>query len=267
MRTANTSIAAPPYVAWNGDLSTGDYSQGWVPQACGGHTGPPKGTNLVTSPTVPGSTRSIEFVVADNSTGPTNCPGIQAVDPSAQLLGPNVFKPGMNVYIGFSLLTPNFSNLCHPYVRGCFFSWMEVYGPPYNGPGPFAITTNVFPNAFVLGLYKDPNAWTGPAWRNTAGQWANFVIHVNFATDNTGYVELYYNGVLQPLHWPTPTSTPTVTRVYGPTLIPNVNWNGSTPNHLAMQQYRAGGCCSFGTVTTYESGVRVGSTLASVSGM
>jgi hypothetical protein len=273
MRTADTAIAAPPivpspFLGWNADLSTGNWSQWAAPQACSGNTGPPKGTNLGTSPTdptPPGYAHSIKFVVADNSIG-QNCPGIQNTSPSAQLLGPWMFKPGMNTYIGFSLYTPTDTNLCHPYVSGCFFSWWEVYGPPYYGPGPVAITTNIYPNAFVLGIYRDPNAWTGPSFASTQGKWQNFVIHINWATDNSGYVELYFNGVLQQLHYPYPTSTPTVTRIYEPTLISGVNWNGSTGDHIAAQQYRSH-AVSMGTVTTYESGERVGSTLASVSGI
>jgi hypothetical protein len=200
---------------------------------------------------------SLRFTVSDDSTS-ANCPFLGSPgNPNAQLISPNLFSPGRNVYIGFSVyIPPAFPQICRPRVSGCFFSFMEVYGPPFNGPGPFALMGAG--SHFALGTHVNPDAWTSPRW--TPGTWSNFVLHVNFATDDTGYVELWFNnGVRQRL-------SNDRTRLYEPTLLYGVNWDGSTPDHLALQQYRSDGV-SMGTVITYESGAQVGETYQSVSGM
>jgi hypothetical protein len=197
----------------------------------------------------------LRFTVSDQSTS-ANCSILGSPGhPNAQVISPNMFSPGQNLYIGFSVYIPQaFPQLCTPWVPGCFFSFMEVYGPPFNGPGPFALMGAG--SHFALGTRVNPDAWTSPTW--TRGRWYKFVLHVNFATDDTGYVELWFNGVRQKL-------LNGSTRLYEPTLIYGVNWNGSTPDHLALQQYRSH-VVNMGTVTTYESGAKVGRTYSSVSG-
>jgi hypothetical protein len=79
---------------------------------------------------------------------------------------------------------------------------------------------------------------------------------VKFSTDpSVGFVELWLNGVPQKF-------TNGSTRLYYDTLVPNVNWNGSTPNRLQLNQYR--GPYALGTVTLYHAAAKVGSTYASV---
>jgi hypothetical protein len=226
-------------LTWNGDLSTGTFSQGWV-----------------TSPLHPGLSHSLEITVAQNSVtancGVLGSPG----HPNGQILSPPLFKPGDNAYIGFSEYLPaNFPSICTPYVLGCFFSFAEVYGPPYLGSPPFGL--EFIGRHFFLGTRANSDAWNSPNVAN--GMWNDFVLHVNFATDNSGYIELWFNGVQQ-------TFANGSTRLYEATLMPGVNWNGTTPDHLSLQEYR-GAAPSYGTLSTFNTGARIGTTYASVSGM
>jgi hypothetical protein len=244
---------------WNGDLSTGNWSQWTGPQACSGSNPvAPAGTVMVQNPLPQpgGMSNVVKFTVADTSVS-ANCPVLGSPgDPNAMLIGRNIFVPGMNVYIAFSIYLPvGFPRICTPYVPRCFFSFAEVYGPPYDGSPPYAIMGAN--QHFALGTLTNPDAWNSPKW--VPGRWNQFILHVKFETDRSGFVQLYYNGALQTLSGP---SGPATT-LYESTLVPGVNWNGSTPNHLSLQQYRSG-VVKMGTIVTYESGARVGPTLDSV---
>jgi hypothetical protein len=256
--SAPTGGVTNPDLVWNGDLSTGNFKQWAFTQACSGGTGPPAGTTIAQNPmpSGPAYANATKFTVADNSTG-ANCPGVGAAPkPNALLIGPYIFKPGMNVYIAFSVyLSVGFPSICTPYVSGCFFSFAEIYGPPYNGSGPVSIQASG--NHFFLDTRVNTDEWNSPNW--TPGTWSDFVLHVNFATDSTGYVQVYYDGQLQTLA----NGTTTVNEA---TLLMGVNWNGTTPDHLSEQQYRSVNP-AMGTVVVYESGALVGTTLASVTGI
>jgi hypothetical protein len=256
--SAPTGDVTNPDLVWNGDLSTGNFKQWAFTQACSGSTGPPAGTTIAQNPMLAGLAyaNTTKLTVADSSTA-ANCPGVGAAPkPNAQLIGPYIFKPGMNVYIAFSVYIPvGFPKICTPYASGCFFSFAEIYGPPYNGSGPVSIQASG--NHFFLDTRVNTDEWNSPNW--TPGTWNNFVLHVNFATDNTGYVQVYYNGQLQTL-------ANGSTTVNEATLFTGVNWNGTTPNHLSEQQYRSVNP-AMGAVITYESGALAGTTLASVTGI
>jgi hypothetical protein len=96
-------------------------------------------------------------------------------------------------------------------------------------------------------------AWTGPA--ATDDGWHTIIFHVKFETDNSGFVQIYFDGKLQKF-------TNGSTILHEATLDPGITWDGSA-NYLDIQSYRSAG--SFpGTVTTYMGAPRIGPTLASV---
>lgn len=58
------------------------------------------------------------------------------------------------------------------------------------------------------------SAWVGPDITSLYGTWQDFVLHVKFAKDNTGYLEVWHNNQPQIM-------TNGQTRIYFPTVCPN----------------------------------------------
>jgi len=88
--------------------------------------------------------------------------------------------------------------------------------------------------------------------------WQNFVVHTFLSTNwNVGYIEVWYNGVLQ-------TNINGTTRWYGPTWD-NVDgvWQDSY-NKFKWGVYRSGAMDGKGLATAYMSNAKVGSTYADV---
>ncbi len=101
----------------------------------------------------------------------------------------------------------------------------------------------------------DVNFWHIPFKTNV---WQSFVVHTFLSTNWTqGYVEIWYNGVLQ-------TNINGNTRWYGPTWD-NVDgvWSDSY-NKLKWGCYRSGSLDGHGNATAYMSNAKVGSTYADV---
>jgi hypothetical protein len=261
LRLPPTPSQAGGTVIWNGDFSTGDLSQGWWSQTCPGPN-PPKGLNIVTSPARPGYRYTAALTVANTSTH-AHCQilGLHSAGPSAELISKSLFTPGMNVWIGMSVYLPvGFPRINVPFHPTGFFSLMSIYGPPYNGSPPWSL--NVQDRRFGVNATTGgggPNGpYAGAAWKSstnesmtpiTYGVWHDFVFHVKFATNKTGYLEIYYDGVKQKFGDGSK-------RIYLPTLRPGVNWDGSTPNHISLQQYR-GSTAASGALTTYATAVKV----------
>ena len=274
---------------WNGDFETGDLSQ-FSSQFCSGtHTSnPPTGISIVNSPVRSGS-HAAKISVDDTSIH-GNCSNVGSPQhPNAQIFanppstGINFIKPGDDYYFGFSYLFPSGFKACNPYWTGCFFQLEEVYGPPYGGAPPVGalILANGSGNQIYLNgsAPSGYNIWKAPTNVPQDGtHWVDMVIHEHFETcgdtkypcgtgQTPGYVEIWYgdttgshpltqqNTMINPS-----TLTYTANRFYTATLQPNTNWDGSTPNHFAIQNYRGGNnyniCPSGGgtcTVYTYAS--------------
>jgi polysaccharide lyase-like protein len=242
---------APQGLIWNGALLRPTLASWGYVQACPGPS-PPSGVSVVRQPIPPGQRYAIRFTVSDASVN-VNCPILGSPgNPNAQVLSPNIFRPGDNVYVSFSLmLPPGFPRV--PFEHGSFFSLMEVYGEPFDGSPPFALL--VTGRHLFLGTRVSADAWNSPEIRY--GQWMDFVLHVNFATDDSGYVQLWYDSVQQRFSNGSET-------LHEPTLLPGVDWNGSSPDHLSLQQYRAA-FPPLGTVVSYASGAEVGTSYSAVA--
>ena len=81
-------------------------------------------------------------------------------------------------------------------------------------------------------------------------------MHTKMATDNTGFVQLWFDGQQQTFTNGSPT-------INYPTLAAGINWDGRTPNVLNVNQYRRASAYP-GTVVTYQAAAKIGTTLAAV---
>ncbi len=195
----------------------------------------------------------LKFAVANSDR-----PYVGAENPRADIETPRYFKPGDDDYISVPLLVPADTPSVDPMTS--FFELAEIYGPPYGGSPPVGVTISDWGTHGVnhFQMTQDGNhghklAWTGPA---VDGKWHTVTFHVKFETNDTGSVQIYFDGQLQTL-------ANGSTTLNEATLDPGVNWDGSDGNFLNVQSYRSAG--SFpGTMTTYAGTPRIGTTLASV---
>lgn len=254
-RSSTTFSGMSTGLVWNGDLSTANLSQYGSVQACKGPS-PTAGVTLVNSPVHPGYSFSSAFNVSDQSIT-ANCPQLgSSGHPNANIQSPGIFYPGDNYYVGFSTLFPSTfpSNICTPYVSGCWMQIMEIYGAPYGGSSPVAF--DVWGNKLELWTHYG-TIWTAPT-NIVKGAWQDLVVHVNFSTNpSVGYVELWWNGHPQVFNNGS-------TRYYEATLQVGVNTNGTSPDRLYLDQYR-GANPARSTVTLYHSAAKVGTTYASAA--
>jgi hypothetical protein len=265
--TVSSSASAPPpppppppppgngSVVFNGDFSTGDLSQFNVVEACPGPS-PAKGIQAVSSPVHPGYKYSAMFTVTDQSINPI-CANLGSPgNPEANLIKSGLFTPGKDLYIGFSTFFPsNFPTMCTPWVSACWMQVMEMYGRPYGGSSPVAI--GVVGNKMVMGNHTG-TIWTSSQNITKGTAWEDIVIHVVLSTSSSvGYVELWNNGVQQ-------TFTNGSTKFYEATMANGVNWDGTNPDALFINQYR-GPNPALGTVVLYHAAVKVGTTYASAA--
>ena len=179
-----------------------------------------------------------------------------ATNPRADVESPPTFKPGDDDFISIPILVPAST----PAV-GAWLNLAEVYGPPFGGSPPISIGLSDIgesgQNHFIMdqdatNSYR--RAWTGPP--ATDGQWHTITFHINFETDQSGSVQIYFDGQLQ-------TFANGSTTLNEATLDPGINWNGTSANFLDLQSYRAAGSLP-GTLTTYMGAPKIGTSLASI---
>lgn len=201
-----------------------------------------------------GSGREVLAYAVDNSDRPY--PGS---DPRGDVESPRVFKPGDDYYFSIPVLIPrNF-----PLVpRGSWVMFAEVYGTPYNGSptNSLGVRNDLGDgkNHFAFGGRSINAANTDYAWEGAAvdGRWHTFILHIHFATDNTGVMELWFDGVRQTFL----NGSQTLRRA---TMVPGATWDGTTGNFLDINSYRPVDTIP-GTATLYHGAPAVGPTLASV---
>jgi Polysaccharide lyase len=208
----------------------------------------------VASDPLGGSQKVLKFAVADSDR-----PYAGATHPRGDVESAPMFKPGDDDYIAVRMLVP--TTMAPVDTESDWFQLAEIYGQPYGGSPTVSVALSDFgengQNHFVMNQdathgYK--RAWTGPA--ATDGLWHTVIFHVNFETNNTGFVQIYFDGKLQTLANGTTTLNET-------TLDAGINWDGKDGNFLDLQSYRSSG--SFpGTVTSYMGAPMIGTTLASV---
>jgi len=267
-----TPFATPPGLFWSGDVSSGQLTTPpWtqIAQVAG------SGDLSVVPDPFGGGSNVIKIAVSDNgdptSYYTTNQYGsvYKSPNPRADLESPGLFSPGDDDYVSWRVLLPSAAlaqvtqaQISQTNPGKNFFQVGEIYGPPYSGSPTLGLDVFTTPGqgshppqghfGLCCTYQASSTPWFGPVLDS---RWHTITYHVRFATDNTGFVEVYYDNRLQTLSDGT-------TRLHYPTLKRNVTWNG-IPNFVDAQQYRAAGSIP-GTVTIYEGTPKVGTTLASV---
>jgi hypothetical protein len=169
-----------------------------------------------------------------------------------------VFTPGKNYYIAIPVRIP--AGLPLMFDNGSkFFQWAQINYPGKSGHpavglsiggGEVGYTTNrPSLEMYDNGAFDYP--WYGPA---IDGNWHTAILFVHFATDNTGYVQLWWDGVPQ-------TFSNGSTTFNGPTLT--ASNDGQYHDGLDIDSYRAFNAMP-GTVTIYHGAPAIGPTYASV---
>jgi hypothetical protein len=170
-----------------------------------------------------------------------------------------MFFPGSDAYFAIPVLIPrSFPRV--PDEKWVMFA--EIYGAPYEGAPTMALSIrNDFRdhvNHFAFGGYRNGRVTDG-MWYSPRldGRWHTFILHVHFATDQSGSVQLWYDGRRQRFRggaW---------TLRYA-TMVPGRTWDGTHGNFLDINNYRPKNLLS-GTVPLYHGVPVVGPTLTSVA--
>lgn len=211
---------------WNGDLSTGNFSQYPAPQSCQNSLGM---ISAVPNPHPDANFSgpyAMSFAVSDQAVH-ANCPILGSPGhPNANLVVANQrLLPDTDFYIGLAIYLPaNFPpHICWDdsgaWIYSCWMQLMEVYGAPYGGASPINLSVlggTAAPHANQI-IFNAPNGgvaagspgalWRSPPLGATGQAWQDFVIHVHLSPcggtttcsggEAPGFVELWYNGVAQ----------------------------------------------------------------------
>lgn len=247
----STVPGSPPSRGAAGILFDGSFACGCISQALYPVQSSVAGHVAVVPDPMGGGQNVLKFAVADGDR-----PYAGATNPRADFESPPIFKPGDDDYISIPVLVP----ITTPAIN-MWSALAQIYGPPHGGSPTVSFGINDVgengQNHFAMNqdaTYGYKRAWTGPS--SNDGRWHTITFHVNFETNNTGFVQIYFDGQLQTL-------ANGSTTLYEATLDPGVNWDGMHANILDIQSYRAAGSVP-GTLTTYAGAPKIGTTLASV---
>jgi len=176
-------------------------------------------------------------------------------NPRAQLLTPDMFNPGDELWLKTKFLVP----ADFPTVDG-WMTLLSLYGSPFNGPSPWHVE-----------IVGDDLHWTRNStygfdvpWQMPLpkGVWVTVLLHERFATD--GFVELWIDGQ-QVTFFAGGTHNPSghlpTTKLEMQTVDRS---NNGGPNSVRVAQYRKVGM--FETATIYYGKLLIGSTRAAVEG-
>jgi hypothetical protein len=174
--------SVPPPTTWVGDFETGDFSQyAFVLEA---------DTDRITiqTDTPRQGTKYARFIAYDSDVFPLT----PTENPRASLVGPRTLYPGTERWLSWSTRFP--TDFPEIPSHGWLVFW-QYHGPPYTGSpsvgfGVEGTHLNIERNQ----SYDYDTIWTGPM---NKGQWQDFVLHLNLAQDETGFIELWVNGVQQ----------------------------------------------------------------------
>jgi hypothetical protein len=169
-----------------------------------------------------------------------------------------MFHPGDEVWESFSVYIPNgFPSMPH------FFMFQEDYGAPFNSPPPNGIwlqnydaTGNRF---YITGNYDGAAKTEARVWSTkvTTGVWHDWLVHKRFATDKSGWLELWFDGQQA-------TFSNGSTRLTGQQTM----LTGATTANFSLMQYRSAGMFPVSSypngLTIYFDEARVGTTRESV---
>jgi hypothetical protein len=140
-------------------------------------------------------------------------------------------------------------------IKGAWVAFWQMHGYGAMGEGaPLVLRVqNGVPNLLLQNNVNGTNVnfWSTPLKLNT---WNKFVVHVHLAKDNTGWVELWYNGVPQ-------------TFINGKTRFNCPTWDNKPGSFVMFKWgvYRSGSVNGQGNASTFMSGAKIGATYAEVA--
>jgi hypothetical protein len=231
-------------VTWYGTFAGGSIDPALYPYSnfVSGHV------QVVADPLGSGQ-KVLQFAINDSDR-----PYSGATNPRGDVESPHMFHPGNDVFVSIPVLVPT----AVPSASAGWFQVAEVYGQPYGGSPTMGIDLSADSsglNHIVLArdVTHNDQPWVGPA---LDGKWHTVILHVHFATDNTGFVQIWYDGTQQKF-------TDGTTQLNYITLQSGINWDGTDGNFLNINEYRQAGAFP-GTVTIYHGAPAVGTTLSAV---
>ncbi len=178
-------------------------------------------------------------------------------NPRAELLSPDVVRPGRSVWLATEFFVP----ADYPAVRGGeWVSLVEIYGAPYRGSSPWSL--ELAGNSLQWqrnSTYGFDIPYKAPLVR---GRWTTVLVHEHFST--RGFVAMWIDG--RPIKFFSqgtynPSRHAPVRRLKMATMDHS---NGAGRNSARIMQYRKAGM--FGEGTIYFGALKVGRTRASLTG-
>jgi len=178
-------------------------------------------------------------------------------NPRAQALSPDMINPSKEFWLKTSFLLPN----DFPAEVPGWLSLISVYGPPFNGSGPWSVGLE---GDQMNWRRNDTYDWDVP-WSSSypRNQWVTVLLHQKF--DSNGYVEMWIDG--QPIIFfaGAETSNPNDISPTAHLVMQTMDSsNNGGNNHAKIMQYRQAGM--FDSATVFFKPLLIGSTRASVGG-
>lgn len=181
--------SSPPPTSWVGDFSTGDLTQWALNQSAPGRV------QILSDTPPPGFGNYARLVCLNADVAPIT----PTDNPRAQLTGPTILFPGGTRWFSWATRFPADFPVFpqqNPSGVNSFFGFSQIHGSPYIGSPQIGCYVNPGDR-----LYFGGSQFPLPLWETALirGQWLQFAWRIYFAKDDTGWVELYYQGQLQRL--------------------------------------------------------------------
>jgi hypothetical protein len=228
---APSSLQGPALwsLTWNGDLSTGNFSQ-YTPypgaiESCQNSLGM---ISVVANPhpdTSFSGAYAARFDVSDQAVH-ANCPFVGSPGHPNSNLDVGRIRPDSDFFVGLAVYLPGDfpPHVCWDdsgtFIPSCWMQLMEIYGAPYRGPSPISLdvlgatysaghTNQIILNGVLGGvsLGSPGTIWRSPPLAVTGEAWQTFVVHVHLSRcggvtpcaggEAPGFVELWYDGAQQ----------------------------------------------------------------------
>jgi len=202
-----------------------------------------------------GGERVLKMTVHDQDVAPIT----PTDNPRAQAITPAMIHDGDEFWLRTEFLLPE----DFPSRIPGWMTLVSVYGPPYDGSGPWQVGLSGRSMLWERNEHYDfDTPWKQPLIR---GQWVSVLLHERFGDD--GWVEMWIDG--QPITFFRSGMSDSDNRNdHAPTRRLNMataDWsNDGGPNSARIAQYREEGM--FETATVYYKALKIGTTRAAVAG-
>jgi len=257
--TSAVTISAPSTggsLWWSADFESGAWPSGTTFEQCGQRI---KVYSNGSKPSgAPAAARRgshfVGYTVLESDVSPCTPTG----NPRASGYREKIFHPGDEVWESFSVYIPNgFPSIPH------FMMLQEDYGAPFNSPPPNGVWLQNFDGTgnkfYITGNYDAATKTNVRVWSTkiVTGVWHDFMVHKRFATDKSGWLEVWFDG--QQVVFDNGS-----TRLTGQQTM----LSGATSANFSMMQYRSAGMFPVSQypngLTIYFDELRVGTSRSSV---